>query len=174
MPWKRDWIVSTGTPNTAVISVPAKSATMVPGTVVFRTRQAISTARLASDSTVAAHDTVWRLDASTVMRRANSPGIPATASPKKSRICVLAMMMAMPLVKPTTTGRGMKLMALPMPVAPSRTSITPPIIVHMKRPATPCCATMLETTTTKAPVGPPIWTIDPPSAEIRKPVTIAQ
>ena len=43
----------------------------------------------------------------------------------------------MPLVNPTTTGRGMKLTAAPMPVAPSRTSITPAIIVHMNRPSTP-------------------------------------
>ncbi len=167
-------MVSTGMPNRAVMNVPANSATIVPGTDDLRTRQAISTARLAIESAVAGHEMVWKLPASTLMRRANSPGIAARVSPKKSRICVLAMMIAMPLVKPTTTGRGMKLMALPMPVAPSTMSMTPAIIVHMKRPATPCAATMLETTTTKAPVGPPIWTIDPPRAEIRKPVTTAQ
>jgi hypothetical protein len=32
---------------------------------------------------------------------------------------------------------------------------------------------MAYTITTKAPVGPPIWTRDPPSAEIRNPPTIA-
>jgi len=32
---------------------------------------------------------------------------------------------------------------------------------------------MAYTITTKAPVGPPIWTRDPPSAEIRNPATIA-
>ena len=52
--------------------------------------------------------------------------------------------------------------------------MTPAIIVHMNRPSTPCSATMPATTTTKAPVGPPIWKREPPSAEIRKPVTIAQ
>ena len=31
---------------------------------------------------------------------------------------------------------------------------------------------MSATTTTKAPVGPPIWYREPPSAEIRKPATI--
>ena len=31
----------------------------------------------------------------------------------------------------------------------------------------------LNTTTTKAPVGPPIWKRLPPSAEIRKPATTA-
>ncbi len=95
-------------------------------------------------------------------------------SPRKSRICVLAIRTAMPLVKPMTTGRGMNLTAAPMPVTPSMTSITPAIIVHMNRPSTPYFATMPATTTTKAPVGPPIWTRDPPSAEIMKPVTIAQ
>ena len=33
---------------------------------------------------------------------------------------------------------------------------------------------MPETTTTNAPVGPPIWTVDPPKAEMMKPVTMAQ
>ena len=38
--------------------------------------------------------------------------------PKKSLICVLAMTSAMPLVKPMTTGRGMKRTAVPVPVRP--------------------------------------------------------
>jgi len=33
---------------------------------------------------------------------------------------------------------------------------------------------MPATTTTKAPVGPPIWNREPPNAEIRKPVMMAQ
>jgi len=44
----------------------------------------------------------------------------------------------------------------------------------MNSPSTPCCATMAATTTTNAPVGPPIWKREPPRAEIRNPVTIAQ
>ena len=76
------------------------------------------------------------------------------------------MSTAMPLVKPTTTGRGMNRTAVPIPVTPSTTSMTPAIIVHMNRPSTPYFATMPATTTTNAPVGPPIWTRDPPSAEI--------
>jgi hypothetical protein len=37
----------------------------------------------------------------------------------------------------TTTGRGMNLTADPIPVTPSRMSITPAIIVHMNRPEMP-------------------------------------
>ena len=87
--------------------------------------------------------------------------------PRKSRICVLAISTAIPLVNPTTTGRGMKRTALPLRVAPSTTRMTPAIMVHRYSPATPYLATMPETTTTKAPVGPPICTRDPPSAEMR-------
>ncbi len=87
---------------------------------------------------------------------------------------MVAMITAMPLVKPTITGRGMKRMAPPMPLRPSSTSMTPPIIVQRKRPATPWVATMPAMTTTNAPVGPPIWTIDPPPAEMMVPVTMAQ
>jgi len=84
------------------------------------------------------------------------------------------MRIAIPFVKPTTTGRGKYFTMVPMPVTPSNTSNTPAIIVHINRPSIPCFATMPATTTTKAPVGPPICVFEPPSAEIRNPVTIAQ
>ena len=71
------------------------------------------------------------------MRAANSPGTLSMCSPKKSLICVLAMITAMPLVNPTTTGRGMNFTAFPRPVMPRNTSITPAISVHMYRPSTP-------------------------------------
>ena len=72
------------------------------------------------------------------MRGQKSPGTSPTRSPKKSRSCVLAISTAMPLVKPTTTGRGMKRTAAPMPVsAHARRASTPAIIVHMNRPSTP-------------------------------------
>ena len=94
--------------------------------------------------------------------------------PKKSLSWVLAMTSAMPLVKPMTTGRGMNRTAVPVPVSPMMTSRTPAIMVHMNRPSTPYSAMMPDTTTTNAPVGPPICTFEPPSAEIRNPVTTAQ
>ncbi len=94
--------------------------------------------------------------------------------PKRSRICVLAMRMAIPLVKPTITGRGKYFTAVPMPVTPRRTSRTPAIMVQVKRPSIPYLAMMPETTTTNAPVGPPICVLEPPRAEMMKPVTMAQ
>ena len=68
----------------------------------------------------------------------------------------------------------MKRTAVPDPVTPMTTSTTPAIIVHMNRPSMPYWAMIPETTTTNAPVGPPICTYDPPRAEMMKPVTIAQ
>ena len=68
----------------------------------------------------------------------------------------------------------MKRTAVPVPVTPMITRITPAIIVHMNSPSMPYCAMMPETTTTNAPVGPPICTVEPPSAEMMKPVTTAQ
>ena len=73
-----------------------------------------------------------------------------------------------------TTGRGMNLTAVPVPVSPMTTSRMPAIMVHMNKPSTPCSAMMPETTTTNAPVGPPIWTFEPPIAETMNPVTTAQ
>src|SRR5207244_1355411 len=81
---------------------------------------------------------------------------------------------AMPFVKPTTTGRGMNLTAVPRPVAPKNNRKTPANNVHMNNPSTPYLATIPNTTTTNAPVGPPICVEDPPKAEIAKPATIAQ
>ena len=79
---------------------------------------------------------------STVIRPRKSPGTLSTLSPKKSLICVLAIVMAMPFVNPTTTGRGMNFTAVPRPVAPSRTSSTPAISVHMYRPSRPYFVTI--------------------------------
>jgi hypothetical protein len=84
------------------------------------------------------------------------------------------MRMAIPLVKPMMTGRGKYFTAVPMPVTPSRTSSTPAIIVQVKSPSIPYLPMIPDTTTTNAPVGPPICVFEPPSAEIRNPVTIAQ
>lgn len=72
------------------------------------------------------------------MRAMNSPGTASSSvMPKKSLSWVLAITSAMPLVKPMTTGRGMNLTAVPVPVSPMMTRMTPAIIVHMKRPSTP-------------------------------------
>src|SRR6202044_820153 len=84
------------------------------------------------------------------------------------------MMTAMPFVKPTTTGRGMNLTAVPKLVAPNINRRTPAIMVHMNNPSIPYFATIPNTTTTNAPVGPPICVEEPPRAEITNPATIAQ
>ena len=68
------------------------------------------------------------------MRGTNAAGTSSMRKPRKSLICVLAIRTAMPFVNPTTTGRGRYLTVVPMPVTPRITSITPAIIVHMKRP----------------------------------------
>ena len=56
----------------------------------------------------------------------------------------------------------------PMPVAPSTTSRTPAIMVHMNRPSRPWTAMIPATTTTNAPVGPPICVFDPPKQRDQK------
>ena len=49
----------------------------------------------------------------------------------------------------------------------------PAMIVASSRPSNPYCSITPYTTTMKAPVGPPIWTLLPPSNEIKKPATMA-
>ena len=71
------------------------------------------------------------------------------------------------------TGRGMYFTAVPSPVTAINMRITPAIIVTIRRPETPWAAMMPATITTNAPVGPPICTREPPSAEMRNPATTA-
>ena len=124
-------------------------------------------------SAVAGHDIVAKCATTTRTRSTNWSGIEPIRRPKKSRNCVLAMSTAMPLVKPMTTGRGMYLTAEPTPEAPSATRMAPAINVQMKRPCTPYWLMMPATTTTKAPVGPPMAVKEPPRADVRKPAAIA-
>jgi len=62
-------------------------------------------------------------------------------------------------------------MKLPSFAAPATTRMTPAMRVAITRPSKPCREMTLATTTTKAPVGPPIWVRLPPSMEISRPAT---
>ena len=110
---------------------------------------------------------------SILIRARNSLGTGGVFMPKKSLIWVEAISSAMPLVKPIVTGRGMYLTAAPRPVKPMMSSRKPAMIPTSAKPPSPNFTTIPATITTKAPVGPPIWVRDPPSAEIRKPATTA-
>ncbi len=155
-PPNRDPIVSTGRPKTATASVASTTATIDPGIRGQRRGTTRITARPASAMATAAALKVGSAAPSAAIREKNSLGTGDTRRPSRSLICVDAMSRAMPLVKPSTTGRGMNLTALPRPVMASTSSITPAIIVTISRPETPCLAMMPATMTTKAPVGPPI------------------
>ena len=166
-------IVSTGNLKATTTTVPRHKATIAPG-MRFDIRLARTMMPIAaSASPVARGDHVEKPTPSVCSLGTNSLGTFSMARPKKSRICVLAINTAMPLVKPTTTGRGMNRTADPIPVAPNTTSITPAITVQTNSPSTPWSATMPATMTTKAPVGPPIWSRDPPSSEINPPAMMA-
>ena len=62
---------------------------------------------------------------------------------------------------------------VPSPSSPAAASISPDIAVARISPSIPCAATVAATSTMNAPAGPPIWNRLPPSAETRKPPTIA-
>jgi hypothetical protein len=166
-------IVSTGNPASAATAVPPTRATMYPGTRGIRRFQITIDSRTPTASAVVSNDALIA-PVSAAIRPMNSPGTSSSGMPKKSFSWVLAMTSAMPLVNPMTTGLGMNRTAVPVPVSPMMTSRTPAIIVHMNSASTPYCATMPDTTTTNAPVGPPICTKEPPIAEMITPVTIAQ
>ena len=62
---------------------------------------------------------------------------------------------------------------LPIRSNPIRIRMMPARMVAVARPSMPLSATMPATMVAKAAVGPAIWTLLPPRAEIRKPATMA-
>ena len=130
-------MVSTGSLNKTTAAVPSRKATIAPGIRLETARQKIITSTVPAASAVAVYDKVWKLPASASMRCQNTPGTLASCKPKKSFTWVLAIRMAIPLVKPMTTGRGINFTAVPMPAMPMIISRMPAITVHMKSPSTP-------------------------------------
>ena len=93
----------------------------------------------------------------------------AISSPRASFIWVEKMVRAMPLVKPTTKGWGMKRNSEPNFSNPNIIIKMPARMVEIIRPSSPYCDTTPAMMMTKAPVGPPICTRLPPNNEIRNP-----
>src|SRR5215212_6730703 len=103
----------------------------------------------------------------------NGAGTAPMRRPSTSFTWLEKITTAMPLVNPMTTGCGTNLIATPSRAAPSAMRMTPAMSVATVRPSTPYFWTMPYTMTTNAPVGPPIWTREPPNAEMMNPATIA-
>ena len=104
----------------------------------------------------------------------NSAGTaPSICKPSKSFTWVQKMVTAMPEVKPVVTGNGMNLMRDPILNTPKRMRKSPASSVHITNPLKPKLATTPAIITTKAPVGPPIWNLLPPSSDIINPATTA-
>ena len=95
------------------------------------------------------------------------------SSPKKSLICPITIVTAIPLVNPVTIVYGINLINPPSLKTPIRIKITPARIVAATRPAIPFCATIPATIVANAAVGPDICTRLPPSIAITNPATIA-
>ena len=82
-------------------------------------------------------------------------------------------MTAIPRVKPSMTGHGMKDTARPSRAKPATTTMTPAMSVTSATAPTPCAETIGARTTTMAPVGPDTWTCEPPNTAATSPATIA-
>ena len=92
--------------------------------------------------------------------------------PRKSLSWVLAITSAMPLVKPMMTGLRDVLDRRARAGEPHHHQHHAGHQRAHEQAVDAVLATMPETTTTNAPVGPPIWKRDPPRAEMMKPVTM--
>ena len=140
--WKPEWpggAVPTGCRRTGCrpcrSAGPNTIATAVPADAARRWRPESWAAHVRSTIIPASDTTPNAVAGGESVSDAAAPGPPcarrtrtapaATASPKKSRICVLAISTAIPFVNPITTGRGRYFTAVPMPVRPSTTRMTP-------------------------------------------------
>ena len=88
----------------------------------------------------------------------SAPGSrPASCSPNRSTSWLQKMITAIPEVKPTVTGCGIYLMIAPSLKKPKASIITPDSSTASISPSMPCRSMVTETSTMKAPAGPPIW-----------------
>ena len=93
--------------------------------------------------------------------------------PKKSFNCPITIVTAIPEVKPVVIVYGMNLIRLPKWQSPIRIRKIPARMVEITSPSNPSFATIPATIVANAAVGPAIWTLLPPSAEMTNPATIA-
>lgn len=151
-------MVSTGRCSAAVAAEAAITAISIPGQP-GRTRrsQKISAAEPAPMASASG----LRLGAachSAASLGSSGPGsAPARCRPRKSRIWLAKMVIAMPQVKPTVTACGIWRISEPSRQAPTSVISTPDISTHTSSPFSPNRAVVAATSTMNAPAGPPIW-----------------
>ena len=98
---------------------------------------------------------------------------PETSTPRADGTCCRAMMTAIPRVKPSITGSGMKRTYRPSPAMAMTTSSRPAMRPTTSTPLAPYSATIGTSTTVMAPVGPEICRLLPPKTAATVPATIA-
>ena len=94
-------------------------------------------------------------------------------SPRKSLTCPIAIVTAIPAVKPVVIVYGINLISEPSLNSPISIRRIPAKIVARARPSIPFVATIPATIVAKAAVGPAICTLLPPRKEMINPATIA-
>ena len=97
----------------------------------------------------------------------------AKVRPRKSFICPIIIVTAIPAVKPVVIVIGMYLISPPRRHIPIRISIMPARQVAIVSPESPCVATMPATMVANAAVGPEMLTLLPPRNAITNPAMTA-
>jgi hypothetical protein len=128
-----------------------------------------TTATTASDHAASGHDA--RRTASSAPTTAFAPSVAGT--PTAAGTCWRKMMTAMPSVKPSITGHGMKVTARPSRSMPAASTMRPASSPTIARAPSPWAAMIGASTTTMAPVGPDTCTFEPPNTAATSPATIA-
>ena len=166
-------IVSIGSPKMAAIVLTTRIAMSDPG------RRGCS--RGATSMIAATTATVARVNAasgnSAVAKDSNAAtpafGLSAGTLPSAAGTCCRKMMIAIPSVKPSMTGHGMKVTARPKRNNPPASTMSPASRHTAARMPVPWSAITGPSTTTMAPVGPETCTFEPPKIAATNPATIA-
>ena len=131
----REPMVSTGRSASATIADVTATAAISPGNFGATRRKTTISTMVPRPIRAEAAENVGRAAHSTSILLRNSAGTSATLSPKRSFSWLVAMITAMPIVKPFMTGSGTRRMRFPARKYPAISKIRPAMNVAMTRPS---------------------------------------
>ena len=168
-------IVFTGICKPFTMAIPAITARSDGGIVSLIIGQTIRIARHTAPTMTACTLMVLikRISPTNLSIVSISGSSETTVRPRKSLICPIKIVTAIPAVKPVVIVYGIYLIRLPIRQTPIMIRIIPAITVASASPSIPFSAAMPATIVANAAVGPAICTRLPPRNEITNPAVIA-
>ncbi len=166
-------IRATSKPASCAVAVAAITAISDAGRALFRRGTSSITAMTSATSAIAARCPRSKVSRAALAATAAAFSPSGLRTPSAAGTCCRKMIAAIPTVKPSITGQGMKARYRPRRATAPATISTPAMIPTTKTASRPCRTTIGASTTVIAPVGPDTWTLEPPNTAATNPATIA-